>query len=381
MIGIGLIIPSLPDVVRRFVVDEQFVSEYFGYFIATYALMQFVASPLLGALSDLYGRRPILLVSLCMAALDYVMMAFAPNLTVLFIGRMISGLTGASITVCMAYIADISTDENRSSNYGLIGAAFGLGFIIGPAIGGLLGGRFGPQAAFLAAASLNFLNFLFGLFILPESFPKEKRRRIQFQKLNPFQSLAHIFNSPVILSLALVHFLFQLGGHTHESIWALYTHHRYGWDTMQIGISLAVVGVLSAVSQGWLTQLITPKLGEYKTVVIAAFAYIISFLLFGLASKGWMLYVILMGSAVFWVGHPALQSLATRQVSQDDQGEFQGCLVSLTSLANILSPLIVTQLFAYFTNKNNLYFPGAPYFFAALMSGLAFWVIWNRKIT
>jgi DHA1 family tetracycline resistance protein-like MFS transporter len=194
MIGVGLIIPSLPDVVRRFVLEEHLVSEYFGYFISAYALMQFVASPLLGALSDLYGRRPVLLISLFMAGIDYIFMAFAPTLPLLFIGRMISGLTGASITVCMAYVADISTDDNRSSNYGLIGAAFGLGFIIGPALGGFLGGAFGPQAPFLAAAALNILNFLFGLFVLPESFPKEKRRALQLRKLNPLLTLKKNFN-------------------------------------------------------------------------------------------------------------------------------------------------------------------------------------------
>lgn len=381
MIGVGLIIPSLPDVVRRFVVDEHLVSEYFGYFISVYALMQFVASPLLGALSDLYGRRPVLLISLFMAGIDYLFMAFAPSLPLLFIGRMISGLTGASITVCMAYVADISTDDNRSSNYGLIGAAFGLGFIIGPALGGFLGGTFGPQAPFIAAAVLNILNFAFGVFVLPESFPKEKRRALQLKKLNPLITLKKIFKSPLILAFASVHFLIQLAGLTHPSIWTIYTEHRFNWNTTQVGLSLTLVGVLMAISQGWFTRIVIPHLGEHKTVLYCAFGNIIAFTLYASAYEGWMLYVVVVFSALFFVGQPALQSLATKLVPLDEQGEFQGSLVSLTSLAAIMNPLIVSQLFAHFTDKEGLYLPGAPYFFAAFISLIAWLVILkNNKI-
>ena len=378
MIGVGLIIPSLPNVVRRFIADEHLVSEYFGYFISVYALMQFVASPLLGSLSDLYGRRPVLLTSLFMAGVDYLFMAFAPSLTFLFIGRMISGLTGASITVCMAYVADISTDENRSSNYGLIGAAFGLGFIIGPAIGGLLG-EYGPEAPFLTAAALNILNFIFGIFVLPESFPKEKRRAMELKKLNPLMTLKQIFKSPLILSFALAYFLIQLAGQTHPSIWTLYTQHRFNWNTTQVGISLTLVGLLMAVSQGWFTRIVIPKFGEHKTVLYCAFGNVIAFSLYALAYEGWMIYIALVFSALFFVGQPALQSLATRLVPSDEQGEFQGSLVSLTSLASIINPLIVTQLFAHFTDEVGFYLPGAPYFFAAIISLIAWFVISRRS--
>lgn len=377
MIGVGLIIPSLPNVVRRFISDEHLVSEYFGYFISVYAFMQFVASPLLGALSDLYGRRPILLTSLFMAGVDYLFMAFAPGLGFLFIGRMISGLTGASITVCMAYVADISTDENRSANYGLIGAAFGLGFIIGPALGGLLG-EYGPTAPFLAAAVLNILNFLFGIFVLPESFPKEKRRTMDLKKLNPLITLKQIFRSPLILSFALAYFLIQLAGQTHPSIWTLYTQHRFQWNTTQVGISLTLVGLLMAVSQGWFTRIVIPWLGEHKTVMYCALGNVVAFSLYALAFNGVMIYFVLVFSALFFVGQPALQSLATKLVPSDEQGEFQGSLVSLTSLASIINPLIVTQLFAHFTDKAGLYLPGAPYFFASFISLLA-WVVILRK--
>jgi DHA1 family tetracycline resistance protein-like MFS transporter len=378
MIGVGLIIPSLPDVVRRFVTNEAMVTEYFGYFISVYALMQFVASPLLGALSDLYGRRPVLLTSLIMAGLDYLMMAFAPSLTLLFIGRVISGLSGASVTVCMAYVADISDDKNRSTNYGLIGAALGLGFIIGPALGGFLG-QIRPEAPFLAAAALNILNFIFGLFVLPESFPKEKRRKPDLKKLNPLVSLKQVFKTPVILTFALVHFLFQLAGMTHPSIWTLYTEHRFGWTSGQVGLSLTLVGLLIAISQGWFTRIIIPKFGEQKTLLYCAFGNFISYILYAQATQGWMMYGVILFTSLFFVAQPALQSLATKNIPSNEQGEFQGALVSLTSLASILNPLIVTRLFAHFSDQEGLYIPGAPYYLAAISSLVAWIIILKRK--
>lgn len=367
MIGVGLIIPSLPDVVRRFVTDERLVTEYFGYFISVYALMQFVASPLLGSLSDLYGRRPVLLTSLLMAGLDYIMMAFAPNLTWLFIGRTLSGLTGASITVCMAYVADISDDKNRSANYGLIGAAFGLGFIIGPALGGFLG-SFGPETPFLAAAVLNILNFMFGLFVLPESIPRDKRREFKLSKLNPLKTLQEIFKSKLILSFATIHFLVQLAGLTHPSIWTLYTEHRFRWKPAQVGLSLTLVGLLLALSQGFLSRIVIPKWGEYKTVLYCSFGNFVSFLFYAFAFEGWIIYLVILFSSLFFVGQPALQSMASKQVPIEEQGEFQGALVSLTSLASILNPLIATQAFAIFSDGEGSYIPGMPYIIAACIS-------------
>lgn len=377
MIGVGIIIPSLPDVIRRFILDEKLVSEYFGYFISVYAFMQFFASPLLGSLSDMFGRRSVLLISHLMAAIDYLFMAFAPTLPLLFIGRIISGMTGASITVCMAYVADISNDKNRSSNYGLLGAAFGLGFIIGPAIGGFLG-TYGPAAPFIAAAVLNFGNFIFGLLVLPESLPKEKRRKIKIKKLNPLSSLAQIFNSPIILTFAVVHFLIQLSGMTHASIWTIYTEHRFNWTTTQVGISLTIVGILMAISQGWFTRIIIPQIGEHKTVLYCVFGNVIAYSFYAFAYVDWMIYSAILFSSLFFVGQPALQSMATKLVPVEDQGEFQGSLVSLSSLASIINPLIVTQLFAHFTDEKGTYLPGAPYLFAALVSGVAGIVILKK---
>ncbi|WII73580.1 TCR/Tet family MFS transporter [Bdellovibrio sp. 22V] len=378
MIGIGLVIPSLPDIMRRFVSSETSVSEYFGYFISVYALMQFVASPLLGALSDRFGRRSILLVSLLVAGFDYILMAYAPTLEILFAGRILAGLTGANITVAMAYIADVSTDENRSANFGMIGAAFGLGFIIGPAIGGLLG-HYGPHYPFLLAAGMNLLNFLFGLFILPESLAPEMRRQINLAKTNPFSSLLKSLQAKHILGLLLVYFLFQLAGQTHPSIWTLYTETRYQWTTTQVGMSLAVVGILSAIAQGWLTRIVVPKIGEHKAVAWGAFGYTLTFILFALATEGWMMYAILIFSAIFWVAPPALQSLISHNVPPQEQGELQGSLVSLTALACIITPLVTTKLFAVFGAKSaSVYVPGAPYFFAAVIA-LVSWLIIARQ--
>ena len=378
MIGIGLIIPSLPDVLRRFVVNEHLVSEYFGYFVSIYALMQFAASPLLGALSDLYGRRPVLLISLFMAGIDYLFMAFAQSLPLLFFGRMISGLTGASVTVCMAYVADISTDKDRSANYGIIGAAFGLGFVIGPALGGFLG-AYGPEVPFLAAAALNILNFLFGLFVLPESFTKERRRTLDLKKLNPLLTLRKIFKSPLILSFALIHFLTQFASLTHPSIWTIYSQHRFHWGTTQVGLSLTLVGILVAISQGWFTRIIIPRMGEKKTIMYCAFGNIVAYALYASVYEAWMGYAVIIFSSIFFVGQPAIQSLATRLVPADEQGEFQGSLVGLTSLAAILNPLIVTQLFAHFSDQEGVYLPGAPYIFAAFISLIASLVILKNK--
>lgn len=373
MIGIGIIIPSLPDILKKFIADPELATQSFGYFISIYAIMQFLASPLLGAISDWKGRRPVLLVSLFMAGIDYLVMAFAPNLTILFAGRVLAGLTGANFTVAMAYISDVSNDENRAKNFGLSGAAFGLGFIIGPAIGGWLGG-IDPHYPFLVAAVMNLLNFAFGLFILPESLPKEKRRVFTKNQINPFKSLGKLLGNKELLVFFLIHFCLQLAGQTHPSIWSLYTHSRFEWSPSQIGASLAVVGIMSALTQGFLTPKIIAFLGEKKTVVFGALGNSFGFLFFGLANQGWMIYLLLIITSIFWTAGPALQSLISKQVPPSEQGELQGSLFSLTSLASILCPVISTQAFAYFSHQNTLgiKLPGAPYFFAFIVAFTAF---------
>jgi DHA1 family tetracycline resistance protein-like MFS transporter len=366
-IGIGIVVPILPEVIRRFGTNEAFVSTFYGYFISVYSFMLFFASPFLGSLSDRFGRRPVLLIALCGTALDYILMAFAPNMIILFIGRIISGLTGASMTVASSYIADVSTDENRTSNFGMIGAAFGVGFVVGPALGGLVG-SFGHQWPFILAATLSLINFIFGIFVLPESLPKSKRKKnFELTQMNPIKSVIKVlFNSPLII-LIWAFFLVNLAGASHPSVWALYTQYKFHWGPLQIGLSLTVVGLAFGLGQGFTTRIVTPKIGELKSVIYGSLVLVVNFLLYALATKPWILYastaLLLFTSIVM----PSLQSMITKGTHADEQGELQGSLVSITSLTSIIGPLLYTGLFAHFTRPGHLIFSGAPYVMAALI--------------
>jgi MFS transporter, DHA1 family, tetracycline resistance protein len=361
VIGLGLMIPVLPDVLRRFSSDPAVVSELFGLFIGAYSLMQFLAAPVLGALSDHYGRRSILLVSLLGAALDYLFMAFAPSLPLLFVGRVISGLTGASMTVANSYMADISDAQSRPANFGMIGAAWGIGFIIGPVLGGLLG-TLSPKAPFLGAALLNGLNFLYGVFLLPESLPPDKRRHVELKGLNPLRSVIRILKPSGFVSLIWIYFLTFLAGQIHPVNWTLYTQTKFHWTPWEVGLSLSFVGIMIAIAQGGLTRVIIPKLGEERSLTFGLTVYAVSFALFGLATKSWMMYAIVVLFSFAGVTMPALQSILGHHVPPERQGELQGSLVSLGSLASILAPLIFTKLFVHFTAPGApVYFPGAAY--------------------
>lgn len=377
MIGIGLIIPVLPDVIRRFISDPGEVSSVFGYFIATYAVMQFVASPILGALSDQFGRRPILLGSLLGAGIDYIFMAFAPSLSLLFVGRMISGLTGASMTVANSYIADVSDDSNRANNFGMIGAAFGIGFILGPIIGGLLG-HFGPQMPFIGAAILNILNFLFGIFILPESLKIENRRKIQLGKINPFSTIAKTMRIPGMVVFVFTYALMFLAGNVHPSIWTLYTETKFGWNSIQVGVSLSFVGLIYGLSQSILTKKLVPLWGEHKSVIIGILFNGVGFLLYGLAPMGWMMYAIMIISAIQGISMPCMQSLMTKKVDARYQGELQGGLVSIVSITSILAPLIYTRSFNWGVKQGDHFLLGAPYYVAAAISAGALLLVYKK---
>ncbi len=379
MLGIGLIIPVLPDVIRRFSSDPHQITVLFGYFVAVYALMQFVASPILGSLSDRFGRRPILLSSLFGAAVDYIFMAFAPTLLLLFIGRVFSGLTGASMTVANSYMADISTDENRSANFGLIGAAFGIGFIAGPLIGGVLG-HYGSETPFLAAAFLNFLNFIFGLFILPESLSKEHRRQIDIKKLNPFTSISKVLNNKPIFYFIIIYALLFLAGNVHPSIWTLYTEHRFNWSPLQVGLSLSFVGLIFGFSQAVLTKKLVPKWGEIKALKVGLVFSALAFILYGVVPFGWMMYLVMLLTLLSGLAMPCLQSLMTKQVEANRQGELQGGLVSLSSLSAIAAPLLYTSSFNWVLSQTHLpYLMGLPYLIAALIV-FCCWVLLARKL-
>jgi MFS transporter, DHA1 family, tetracycline resistance protein len=371
VVGLGLLIPIFPDIIRRFSTDPQLVSYYFGFFISIYSLIQFFASPILGALSDKFGRRPVLLVSLCGAALDYMLMAYAPNLWILFLGRIISGLTGASMTVASAYMADISNDKNRSANFGLIGAAFGFGFVIGPALGGVLG-SYNWLYPFYAAAGMNFLNFLWGLFVLPESLPKHLRRNIQIRKLNPISSIVKIFSSSPVIIYIWIYFLLYLAGQVHPSSWTLYTEHKFGWTAYDVGLSLAFVGVSVAFGQGVLTRIVIPRIGDWNALAIGVLLNALDYFLFGIATRGWMMYLIVGFGCLAGVAGPAIQSLISRNTPTEEQGELQGSLMGVASLTSILGPLLYTNLFAFFTRPDSsTQIPGISYYVAALFCAIA----------
>ncbi len=375
--GFGIVMPVLPDVIRKFVSGESTVATTYGYFIAVYALLQFLCAPILGRLSDKYGRRPVLLLSLFGAGVDYVFMAFAPNLGLLFLGRMIAGISGASYTVATAYLADISDDTNRAKNFGLMGAGFGLGFILGPAIGGLVAGH-GLTYPFLVAACLNIINFCFGFFVLPESLPQSLRRDFKFKELNPFNSLKILTSMPAISLLVLAFILLQLAGQTHGSLWAIYTESRFGWTAAEVGVSLAAVGFLSALAQGGLTGPAVKIFGERKVGLWGAFGEALGFIGYGLAASGFMLYAVLFVSSIFWAAHPALQSLITREIPPEKQGELQGALMSLTSLTAVVNPLLMTKILAVTSVVGGaVYLPGAAYYLAGIFGLIAFVAVWS----
>ncbi len=379
MIGIGLIIPVLPDVIKRFVSDPAQVAELFGYFIAVYAIMQFIASPLLGGLSDQFGRRVILLGSLLGASIDYIFMAFAPTLPLLFFGRMVSGLTGASMTVANSYIADVSDNTNRSANFGMIGAAFGIGFILGPIIGGILG-QYGAQVPFIGAAVLNILNFLFGIFILPESLKLENRRKIEIKKLNPFTTISKIFKLPGMVYFVLTYALLFLAGNVHPSVWTLYTETKFGWNSIQVGVSLSFVGLVFGLSQSLLTKKFVSKWGENKCLKIGIIFNGLGFLFYGLATQGWMMYAVMLLSAMQGLSIPCLQSLMTKNAAANAQGELQGGLVAISSVTAILSPIIFTQSFNWGVKQEGAFYLGSPYFLAACFAFLGFFIVYKKVI-
>ncbi|HEY8271823.1 MAG TPA: TCR/Tet family MFS transporter [Pseudobdellovibrionaceae bacterium] len=363
-IGIGLLVPIFPKIITRFATEPGAVSKYFGFFVGSYALMQFIAAPVLGALSDRFGRKRILLISLMGAALDYLFMAYAPTIELLILGRVIAGLTGASMTVASSYVADISDEKSRSHNFGLIGAAWGLGFIAGPLLGALLD-LVGPKAPFFTAALLNLLNFFFGIFVLPESLSQEKRRALVLKRLNPLRSIIKILKPSKIAIYVWLYFLIFLAGQSLPINWNLYTEMKFHWSSLELGVSLSFMGVIVALSQGLLTRYMIPRLGEERAITVGILFYAISFLLFSLSTQSWMLYVTILIFSLTGIAIPSIQSLMSRNTPANEQGELQGSLVSLGSLSSVVAPLIFTPLFIHFTRT------GAPFFFPGVIFSVA----------
>jgi DHA1 family tetracycline resistance protein-like MFS transporter len=338
--------------------------------LAAFGAMQFLFSPLIGNLSDRFGRRPILLASLFGFALDYMLLFFAPTIAWLFVGRIIAGIMGASFTTASAYIADITPPEKRAQSFGIIGVAFGLGFILGPALGGVLS-KVGPRAPFAAAAILTLLNWLYGFFILPESLPAEQRRKFEWKRANPLGTLKFLLRYKVILGLVLSIVLLYLASHAIQSTWGFYTEFKFGWNGFDIGLSLAFVGILIASVQGGLIRYIIPKLGERRSVYTGVTLHAIGLLLLGFATESWMMYVFLIPYCLGGIAGPALQSIMSSQVPPNEQGELQGSLTSLISITSVLGPLSMNGLFYYFSEPNPIHhFPGA-----AMVAGAVLMII------
>ena len=372
VIGFGIIIPVLPKLIEELTGEGlSGAARYGGWLGFAFAGMQFLFSPVLGNLSDQYGRRPVLLTALFGFGVDYLFLAFAPTIGWLFVGRSIAGLTGASFTTAGAYIADISPPEKRAANFGLIGAAFGMGFIIGPVVGGLLG-QFGPRVPFLAAAGLTLLNWLYGYFVLPESLPPESRRPFDWKRANPVGSLRQLGRYPVILGLVASLVLIYLAGHATQSTWSYYTMYKFGWDEAWVGYSLGAVGALTGLVQGVLIRYSSPRLGPARSVVIGLGLYALGLLLFAFAGRGWLMFVFLVPYCLGGIAGPALQGILSGQVPATEQGELQGALTSLVSVTAIVGPPLMTGLFAYFTGpRAPVHFPGAAFLAAAVLAVLS----------
>lgn len=367
--GFGIIIPVLPKLIEELTGGGLSVAAlYGGYLTMSYSVMQFISAPVLGGLSDKFGRRPILLASLFGLGIDYIFLAFAPTIGWLFVGRALAGVTGASFTTAMAYIADVSTPEKRAQNFGMIGAAFGIGFIVGPVIGGIFS-QFGLRVPFIISAVLALVNWLYGYFILPESLAKENRRSFDWKRANPVGSLLRVVQFPKLIGLLAALFLLYLAAHAVQSTWTYYTMEKFHWNETWVGYSLGFVGIVVGIVQGGLIRIIIPKIGQEKAVFYGLFLYMIGFVLFAFATKGWMMFAFMLPYGLAGIYGPAMQGIISNNVEANAQGEIQGFTASLMSVAAIFGPLIMNNLFYYFTDpKHAIYFPGAPFLMAAFLT-------------
>src|SRR4029077_4011208 len=367
-LAFGIIAPVLPNLIIHFeggnIARAADVTGYFGF---AWNLMQFLCVRVLGAGSDRFGRRPVILISCLGLGLDYIFMALAPTLRWLFVGRLISGVTAANVSTAFAYITDVTPAAERAKKYGFLGAAFGLGFVIGPAAGGLLG-HYNLRAPFWAAAGLSLANFLYGLFVLPESLPKEKRAKSAWHMANPLGSLTLLRSHPELAGLSVVVFLYYLAHQSLQNVWVLYTEYRYGWNTRSVGISLALVGVCAVIVSGGLVGPYVKKFGERLSLTSGLFFGVLGYVGFAMAPKGWMLLAAIPFIALWGVAGPAVQSLMSQLVEPSAQGKLQGAINSLRALTGMAGPLLFTQVFsAAISPGAKVYLPGAAYYLAALI--------------
>lgn len=366
--GIGIIVPVIPKLIVELIQgDLSEASRYGGWLMFTYSAMQFLFSPVMGNLSDHFGRRPVLLASLFGLGVDFLVLAVAPTITWLFAARIFSGIFGASFTTGSAYIADISPPEKRAQNFGMVGVAFGVGFMLGPVIGGILG-EYGSRVPFFAAAGLSLLNWLYGYFVLPESLKPEHRRRFEWKRSNPIGSLQRLRKYPVVAGLIESLTFLYIAAYAVQSTWTYFTMERFNWTSATVGLSLGLVGLMTAIVQGGLIRAVIPALGHKRSVYLGLSLYGLGFVLFAFANQGWMMFAFLVPYCLGGIAGPALQGIISTQVPANEQGQLQGGLTSLMSLTAIISPLIMTNLFSYFTSDSAVvYFPGAPFLAGALL--------------
>lgn len=376
--GFGIIIPVLPKLISELIHGNLSQASVIGGWLTfAYAIMQFLFAPVLGNLSDRFGRRPVLLFSLLGFGMDYIFLAFAPNIAWLFVGRLIAGITGASFTTASAYIADISTPEKRAQNFGMIGAAFGLGFIIGPVMGGLLG-QFGSRIPFMAAAGLSLLNALYGFFVLPESLSPENRRPFVLKRANPVGALLQLKKYPAISGLVISLILLYTANNGMQSTWSYYGMEKLKWNEATVGYSLGFVGLMTALVQTVVIRWAIPKLGTEKSLYIGFVMYSIGLFLFAFAVNSWQMFIFIIPYSLGGIAGPALQSIMSGFVPANEQGELQGALTSLMSATTIFAPVMMTSLFAYFTStKTPFLFPGAPFFVGAVLILVSTWLAYR----
>ena len=375
ILGIGIIIPVLPELIKEFVGgDTATAGRYVGVIAAAYSTMQFLCAPVIGALSDRFGRRPVILASLFGLGIDFLVQGLAPSIGWLFLGRVVAGIMGASFTTANAYIADVSEPENRARNFGLVGMMFGLGFIVGPALGGALGGIH-LRLPFFVSAALALLNWLYGYFILPESLPPHRRSSLTVAKANPLGSLGRLRQYPLVAGLATVFVCSSLAQRGLENVWVLYTGYRFGWNEQTNGLALGLVGLMAVIVQGGLVRPVTARLGERRTAILGTGVSVLAFLGYGLAWQGWMIPWIIIFGGFGGLTAPSIQSIVASVIGPSDHGKIQGALTSLMSLTNIVAPLLFTAgLFSYFTSgAAPVELPGAPFLVgsALLAIGLA----------
>jgi len=372
VLAIGVIIPVLPILVEDFMGgDTASAARMFGLFGTVWALMQFVCSPILGSLSDRFGRRPVILASNFGLGFDYILMALAPTISWLFVGRVISGITGASFTTAGAYIADVTPPEKRAASYGMMGAAWGLGFVLGPALGGLLGG-IDPRLPFWVAAALTLLNALYGIFVLPESLPADRRASFSWQRANPVGALRLLRSHPQLLGLASVSSIYFLAHHVLPSVFVLYASYRYGWSERTVGLTLAGVGVCNTAVQAGLVRPIVARFGERRALLTGLLAGTIGFLWYGSAATGARFLIAVPVFAFMGLFGPAAQGLMTALVKPTEQGQLQGANSSLIGITGMIGPGLFSLTFATFIGtRAHLHLPGAPFLLAALLLAIA----------